>query len=337
MSKLKLSIILPCYNVDQYIIQCLDSLYNQNIPETEYEVICINDCSSDSTRDYILSYQQKHQNLILMDHEVNKQQGAARNTGLNVAKGDYVWFVDPDDYVENNIFDELLNMLLVNDLDVLQFNSYQVDVNGSNRKPYRDDNIENANCIDGRQYYNTTNPWELQIESWARIYNRNYLISKSLFYPEIGYGEDDLHTLYSMFYANRIHMIDKFYYYYRQNPASTMSTPFGFNKLYQKCFVVGSRIIKFSEEIKSKDNKFSLVLYEGGIWRINQFLKPLIKLGNTDVSLFFNIIKENSGFINELFPYLKYRNKIILKYPFFSKPIIHTMSFIQDLLKKKSK
>lgn len=334
MSEIKLSIILPCYNVEKYIAECIDSLYTQDIDETEYEIICVNDCSSDATRDNIKAYQKKHLNLILIDHEVNKRQGAARNTGLKAAKGDYVWFVDPDDFVENNIFDELLNKLSTNRLDVLQFNSYQVDVNGENRKPYRNPNIKYPKCINGRQYYNVPTPWELQIESWIRIYRRDFLISKSLFYPEISYGEDDLHTLYSMFYADRILVIDKFYYYYRLNPVSTMSSPFGSNILYQKCFVVGSRIIKFSDEIKSVDNKFSIILYEGGIWRINQFLKPLVKLNKNEVSSFFNIIKENIIFINKLFPYLKYRNKVVLKYPSFSKPCISIISIIQNMFKK---
>ncbi len=83
---LKLSFIVPFYNVEKHIARCLDSLYNQDIPESEYEVICVNDCSPDNSRDIVLQYKKQHSNLILVEHERNKKLGAARNTGLRKAK-----------------------------------------------------------------------------------------------------------------------------------------------------------------------------------------------------------------------------------------------------------
>jgi glycosyltransferase involved in cell wall biosynthesis len=108
----KLSIIIPFFNVEKYIAECLESVYNQDIPEEEYEVICVNDCSPDHSRDIVLQYQQKHPNLILIEHEENKMLGAARNTGLRAARGEYVWFIDSDDYIEKNILGKLLSKLL---------------------------------------------------------------------------------------------------------------------------------------------------------------------------------------------------------------------------------
>ena len=79
---IKLSYILPIYNVERYLIDCLDSIYAQNIPEESFEVICVNDCSPDCSRDVILEYQKAHKNLVLIDHTENKKAGGARNTGL---------------------------------------------------------------------------------------------------------------------------------------------------------------------------------------------------------------------------------------------------------------
>jgi glycosyltransferase involved in cell wall biosynthesis len=86
MSQIRLSFIIPCYNSELFIRKCLNSLYDQDIPEKDYEIICVNDCSIDYTRDIIIEYQKMHSNLILIDHNINKKQGAARNSGVRAAK-----------------------------------------------------------------------------------------------------------------------------------------------------------------------------------------------------------------------------------------------------------
>ena len=93
---MKLSIIIPFYKVERYIAECLDSVFAQDIPESEYEVICVNDCSPDGSRAIVLEYQKKHKNLVIIEHEKNMMLGAARNTGLRAAKGDFVWFIDSE-------------------------------------------------------------------------------------------------------------------------------------------------------------------------------------------------------------------------------------------------
>ena len=122
---IRLSIIIPFYNVEQYITQCLDSVYNQDIPEEEYEVICVNDASPDNSRDIVKEYQKNHKNLILVEHEVNKKLGAARNTGRRAAQGKYIWNVDSDDMIAPNCLREMLNMCEKSDLDVLIFDNYR--------------------------------------------------------------------------------------------------------------------------------------------------------------------------------------------------------------------
>ena len=85
-----ISFILPVYGVEKYISECLDSIYSQDMPESDYEVICVDDCSPDRSNEIIRQYQQKHNNLILIEHKINKMSGGARNTGIRNAKGEYV-------------------------------------------------------------------------------------------------------------------------------------------------------------------------------------------------------------------------------------------------------
>ena len=127
MGKLNLSIILPCYNVDRYIADCLDSIYAQDLPEDEFEVICVNDCSTDGTRKIISDCAALHPNLTLIDHTENLTAGGARNTGIKAAKGEYIWFVDPDDKISPNSSGTVYKIAKGKDIDVLMFNYDIID------------------------------------------------------------------------------------------------------------------------------------------------------------------------------------------------------------------
>lgn len=98
MDNIFLSIIIPVYNGEKYITRCLDSIWQQDIEFTEYEVICINDCSTDNTVEVIQRIQKDHSNLRLLSNTVNKRAGGSRNLGVRKAKGEYIIFIDADDY-----------------------------------------------------------------------------------------------------------------------------------------------------------------------------------------------------------------------------------------------
>ena len=124
---IKLSFILPCYNVGRYIAACLDSLFS--LQEIEFEVICINDCSTDNTRNVILDYAKRYSNLVFIDHLYNKTAGGARNAGIEIARGEYIWFVDPDDMIKPTSAPVLLRKMEEGALDLLMFNFEDVDEN----------------------------------------------------------------------------------------------------------------------------------------------------------------------------------------------------------------
>ena len=103
-------------------MECLNSIYMTSVDEGSFEVICVNDCSPDCSREVILEYQTRHKNLLLIDHTENKKAGGARNTGLLAAKGEYVWFVDADDTIAPSALKTILEVCETNDLDALCFN-----------------------------------------------------------------------------------------------------------------------------------------------------------------------------------------------------------------------
>ena len=120
-AKIRISLIIPFYGVESYIGKCLSTVYEQDISEDEYEVICINDCSPDNSEEIVLEYAAKHSNLKLLKHDVNLKLGAARNTGLRAAKGRYVWFIDSDDYIKSNCLREILSYCEKNNLEIFHF------------------------------------------------------------------------------------------------------------------------------------------------------------------------------------------------------------------------
>ena len=121
-----LSIIVPVYNVERFIRQCIDSLIEQNLSVNEYEIVIIDDGSPDGCGEICDSYAVRYQNIRVI-HQNNMGLGAARNIGIEEAKGDYIPFVDSDDFLVPNVLRELINQTKKQNLDILRFNYCNVD------------------------------------------------------------------------------------------------------------------------------------------------------------------------------------------------------------------
>ena len=106
MSEPKISIIIPIYNVEKYLRECLDSCTNQTLKDIE--IICVDDASPDNSIKILEEYQVKDSRIKIFRHKKNKNLGAARNTGLEHATGEYIWFVDSDDWIEPTMYEVLL-------------------------------------------------------------------------------------------------------------------------------------------------------------------------------------------------------------------------------------
>lgn len=119
------SIIIPVYNVEQYLAKCLDSVLNQDISYTDYEVILVNDGSSDNSETIIQNYAIKHSNIRYIKQD-NGGPSKARNMGLDHASGDYIWFVDADDSIKPNSLLGLLDYLKRHNVDFCEFPYYKI-------------------------------------------------------------------------------------------------------------------------------------------------------------------------------------------------------------------
>lgn len=315
---MKYSIILPCYNVENLIGLCLNSLLCQDIPESEYEIICVNDCSPDNTFDVVKRYQQEHSNIVIIEHTINKRQGGARNTGLNIARGEYIWFVDPDDTIKPGILAELYQICKVNDLDTLLFNFDKVD--SLNEYISTSTFSSDSSVYNGVDYVknvwgiNFLNNYDASI--WNRTYKRTFLIDKSIFFPENMYWEDFDHSLKTILYAERIMSVSTAFYNYRINPSSVMNTlknNVNMIALFDSTIRLGGMLVDFSSEVEMIDKQIAENIKIGGVWRINQFTRQLIRTDWTYKKQFIRIVRNNRAVIKQEF--FNSRNKYIITYP----------------------
>lgn len=115
--------IIPVYNTEKYLAECLDSCLDQDIPYSDYEIICVNDGSTDGSAAILAEYAEKYENIVIITQE-NAGVSAARNAGMDRACGDYIWFIDSDDLIHSNMLSKLRNTAKKSDYDVISFQMY---------------------------------------------------------------------------------------------------------------------------------------------------------------------------------------------------------------------
>ncbi len=189
----KLSIIIPVYNTEEYLPRCLNSCLEQDLPANEYEIIAING-SSDNSLQILNAYALKYPNIRVINQE-NRGLGATRNRGLNLAIGEYIWFVDSDDWVLENCL-----------LDIYE-NCKDVDILETDRAYLYKDHVVYIN-----------------IAKWTGvpgyIFNREFLIKNKLIFRENIYFEDSEFTPRVLYLSNKTVLYKKAIYYYYQRTGS---------------------------------------------------------------------------------------------------------------------
>jgi glycosyltransferase involved in cell wall biosynthesis len=215
-----LSFIVPVYNVAPYVEQCIRSLYSQDIPVSTYEVIVVDDCSTDNSKSIVFDLQKEFPSLKLIELKENMKLGSARNIGLDSAVGEYVWFIDSDDYIQSNILNLICTELRNEAVEILHFD-YQVFESETNLViPYRVH--YSLDVCTGSQFYFDSNElwWEKGVEAWRKVYKRSFLIDNKLRFAEKVMYEDSDYSLKMFSIAQKVKHIDIAPYFYRKNNLS---------------------------------------------------------------------------------------------------------------------
>ena len=220
---MKLSVIVPTYNMEDYLPRCLDSLLEQDIPESDYEIIIVNDESKDNSLEIAKAYQQKHANIVICDKK-NGGAGAARNSGLNLAKGEFINFVDPDDYIARNVYKTLLDCATTNDVDLLtfKFSTLTKEEVFETKTDLKKLDISKIDMVNGIEYYAKGHYYGNAV--WWYLINRKYLNKTGLSFIEGRWMEDAILTIQLFTNAQRVGILPLDVYRYNINPNSAMTS-----------------------------------------------------------------------------------------------------------------
>lgn len=221
--KVKLSIIVPVYNVADYLAKCLDSLLSQDLSQDEYEIIVVNDGSTDNSGEIAKQYAEKYANIILINHE-NQGLSRARNTGIANARGEYIQFVDSDDYLEQNVLGGLLEQIEEDKLYVLRYKYQNVRINARGEyeifQPYKQSNFlfddYSKEPVNGVDFLNKR--LGIACYAWAFIL-RKEVLDDCIFKQGI-YFEDTDWTPRMLIKANKVASTDTIVYNYLMREGS---------------------------------------------------------------------------------------------------------------------
>lgn len=227
-----LSIIIPVYNAEKYLNECLDSLFDQDVPENEYEIICVNDGSKDRSAELVTQYMQIHGNIRLL-HQPNSGVSVARNKGIETAAGEYIWFVDADDFIAPNVLRALMQIVLTEPCDCLLFeNAYELveSLSEEERRKRQEGTLVSNHGYSGG----------LSVMRWI---SRAFLLKNNLkFYPGLRFGED---LLFNYEIEKRHPVISKtnlLVYFYRRNSGSVTNNREKYRSVNSD--LLGARIMK---------------------------------------------------------------------------------------------
>ena len=267
---MKLSIIVPIYNVEQYILECIQSVYRQALTENDFELILVNDGTQDNSFGVIKDIIHQHTNIIVVEQS-NQGLSAARNTGLLYAKGDYILFLDSDDLLIDNTIPSLLALSeKMPDLIVAGFKKMNNDEIHNFMAPSQDRIIVEEKSGE-ELFLRDLNPQQCYV--WRTLYKKEFLDNNNLKFIRDIFFEDVPFTTECYLKARRCVKTSQIFYIYRQRVDSIVSTLnikkiFDFNTVLARLWEM-KRISDLSAEQEAKLMDILFVTFSISIWYVS--------------------------------------------------------------------
>ncbi len=223
-----ISVIVPVYNVEKYLDKCIESIVNQTYKDLE--IILVDDGSTDSSPKICDEFADKDERIKVI-HKQNGGVSSARNIGLEHAKGDFIGFVDSDDYIDSNMYELLLNDLIVNNSDISVCSAFLVD-NNNETKP---DNIVKTQVLNKEEAVKFLS-YKMNNSLWNKLFRKDFFES-CRFEEGHTHGEDHLILLHILKNVQKVSFVEDSLYYYVQHSDSTTGAKFNrrsFDQVYMK-------------------------------------------------------------------------------------------------------
>jgi glycosyltransferase involved in cell wall biosynthesis len=284
---LRISIIIPVYNVSKYLSECLDSVFKQDLADCE--VITINDGSTDDSRDILSQYKLKHPDLIIIDQQ-NKGLSGARNAGMKIAKGEYLYFLDSDDYLLPNAVKMIMNSIQNSSFEVFGFNA---TANGD-KILIPSFNVGNSSKT-GIKFFEDfyiDNGFYPSVNVWVYVYRKSFLERNHLSFFEGLYHEDILFSMQIFYITKEISAYNIPIVNYRQYREGSICTDVKLKNIVDKAFTC-----RMLDEYFEINSFFNIYFY------------------NSLYDIYLTLIRESqsNGYLNDFHRFFGIKDKKIMR------------------------
>lgn len=263
------SIIIPVYNgISNGLPQCLESIWRQPVETPLYEVVCIDDCSTDNTKEWLKKEMTVHPNLRLLENEHNMRQGGARNRGFRAANGKYIMLIDQDDYYHEGVFSEVYNHLAKSDLEILIVDcAYQSPGKVSNKLQHQ---FPHREVMTGDEIIEKNT---IPYAPWKFIFLRSLVLENNLFFKENERIEDVDWVHLLVHHAQRVQYQPILFIHYNKSNISTTMTTYKSVETVYSTIRLGKRLDNMcnstfahsTEKVRKYINHLSQMFYHIGL------------------------------------------------------------------------
>ena len=286
----KVSVIVPVYNVEKYIDKCLNSLVNQTLKDIE--IIVVNDGSKDKSEDIIKKYKKKYKNIIYVTKE-NGGLSSARNFGMIYATGEYIAFLDSDDYVDTTLYEKMYKKAKAKNYDYVECDFY-----------WEYEDHKKVDC--GYRFKNKKEMFaKARVVAWNKLIKRDIIVSHKLEFP-VGLYYEDVEFFYKLLmHINTFSFVEEPLIYYVQRETSIVNKQ---DKRTRQIFIILDNVIKYYKQNGLYEEYKEEIEYTYSRLLLCSSLKRILKIKDKLTRKL--LIKETWQNLNKKFPNWK-KNKIL--------------------------
>ena len=271
----KVSIIIPTYNVEQYLVQCMESVTRQTLKDIE--IVCVNDGSTDRSLEILKRYEKKDRRVIIVDQK-NGGYGKAMNAGIDRATGEYIGIVEPDDYVSLDMYEDLYKKASDYDLDMVKADFFRFTTADNGNENFVYFHLSKEPSDYNKVFHPCEEPYALNfvMNTWSGIYRRSFLVENNIRHHETpGASFQDNGFFFQTFlFAKRAMILDRPYYRNRRdNPNSSVHSA-------EKVYCVNQEYDYIREILMEKPELWKRFKYMYWKKRFTNYLSTISRIGD---------------------------------------------------------
>lgn len=311
----RLSFIIPVYNGEKSLAKLIGSLLEQDIPEEDYEMLFVDDCSADSSVSIIERFSQHHSGIRIIQHKLNARLATTCNTGIEHSRGQFIWIVDQDDWIEPNCLNSLLRQAESQNLDLLLFNYRRVNLSDEiidEPIVFSDTSVLNGKTFIDTYFSNSFDNYLLGYR-WRALFSKAYLRNKGIRFIDGMMYDDTIFLIKAILFSESVSSLRKAFYYYRVNDNSiTYSKQKKGSLIYEYAFKVGNEVSEFATTVSTISKEYADILNKRALMYYNSFVLDLLRTSKHERNSFYKQVNEHQDIRIRIHPSICFLGKLLL-------------------------